>query len=176
MSHPGTSITIRRAVVTDAPALAEFGRRTFHDTFAPDNDPADMAAYLAEAFAPEKQAAQLAAPGRTCLFAEVDGALVGYACLMDGAQHRDAGGAHPVELERFYVDRRWHGRGVAAPLMMAVVQYARAVGADVLWLGVWERNARAIAYYRKQGFERVGAQTFHLGADVQTDDVMRRAL
>ena len=176
MSDPGTPVTIRRAAVTDAPALAEFGRRTFHETFAPDNDPADMAVYLAEAFAPEKQAAQLAAPGRTCLLAEMDGALAGYACTMDGAAHPDAGGAHPVELERFYVDRLWHGRGVAGPLMAAVMQHARAVGGDVLWLGVWERNARAIAYYRKQGFERVSAQTFRLGADVQTDDVMCRAL
>lgn len=176
MSDPGPPVTIRRAAVTDAPALAEFGRRTFHETFAPDNDPADMAVYLDEAFAPAKQAAQLAAPGRTCLLAEVDGVLAGYACLMDGAAHLDAGGAHPVELERFYVDRLWHGRGVAVPLMAAVVQRARAVGGDVLWLGVWERNARAIAYYRKQGFERVGAQTFRLGADVQTDDVMCRTL
>jgi ribosomal protein S18 acetylase RimI-like enzyme len=60
--------------------------------------------------------------------------------------------------------------------MDSVVRTASALGGDVLWLGVWERNARAIAFYRKQGFERVGAKTFRLGADVQTDDVMARAL
>ena len=95
---------------------------------------------------------------------------------MDGAGNPDVDSAHPVELERFYLDHAWHGRGVAASLMEAVIRVASACAGDTLWLGVWERNARAIRFYRKWGFERVGAQTFRLGADLQTDDVMRRAL
>jgi GNAT superfamily N-acetyltransferase len=81
-----------------------------------------------------------------------------------------------VELERFYVDQRWHGRGIAAQLMDAVLRVARGLDGDALWLGVWERNAKAIRFYEKQGFECVGAQTFRLGSDVQHDDVMRRPL
>lgn len=135
-----------------------------------------MAAYLAEAFAPGKQEAELANARRTCLLAEQDGRLVGYAVIMDGAAHDSVVADHPIEVERFYVDHAWHGRGIAGALMAAIIRVATACGGDALWLGVWERNARAIRFYRKWGFERVGAQTFQLGADCQQDDVMRRAL
>ena len=173
--EPAASI-IRVGTVADAATLTEFGRRTFHDTFAADNDPDDMAAYLAEAFTPEQQAAELAQAECTCLLAEVDGVLAGMAYVIDRSPNEVVHGSHLVELQRFYVDTPWHGRGVARVLMTAVVETAQALDGDVLWLGVWERNARAIAFYRKQGFERVGAKTFRLGADVQTDDVMARAL
>ena len=79
-----------------------------------------------------------------------------------------------VELARFYVRRVHHGRGVAQTLMDAVTAHARALGATQLWLGVWERNARAIAFYRKCGFVQCGTQPFLLGSDLQTDWVMRR--
>jgi ribosomal protein S18 acetylase RimI-like enzyme len=77
---------------------------------------------------------------------------------------------------RFYVDRPWFGRGVAPALMAACAAEARRRGGDVLWLGVWERNARAIAFYEKCGFRRVGIQPFQLGSDRQTDYVMARPL
>jgi ribosomal protein S18 acetylase RimI-like enzyme len=102
--------------------------------------------------------------------------LAGMAYVIDRSPNDVVSGNHLVELQRFYVDTPWHGRGVAHALMEAVIGTSKALGGDVLWLGVWERNARAIAFYRKQGFERVGAKTFRLGADVQTDDVMCRAL
>ena len=176
MSAAPFPVAVRIATVADAAAVSDFGRRTFSDTFAADNDPADMAAYLAEAFAPAKQAAELANPECTCLLAECDGVIAGMAFVIDGSANDVVHGHHLVELQRFYVDTPWHGRGVAHALMDSVVRTASALGGDVLWLGVWERNARAIAFYRKQGFERVGAKTFRLGADVQTDDVMARAL
>ena len=75
---------------------------------------------------------------------------------------------------RFYVDRPLHGTGLARRLMDAVLEAARSRAKRTLWLGVWERNARAQAFYRKAGFMDVGAQTFRLGRDVQTDRVMTR--
>jgi len=85
-------------------------------------------------------------------------------------------GGAPLEIVRFYVDRPWHGRGVAQQLMEAAVNTARAAGARTLWLGVWERNPRAIAFYRKCGFQDVGTQTFVLGADHQRDLVLTRSV
>jgi ribosomal protein S18 acetylase RimI-like enzyme len=81
-----------------------------------------------------------------------------------------------MEVVRFYVDRPWHGRGVAHQLMAAAADAAQAAGARTLWLGVWERNPRAIAFYRKCGFEDVGTQIFVLGADHQQDLVLARSL
>ena len=164
---------IRAATIDDAVAMSRFARDAFHDTFAADNAPGDMEAYLREAFSPERQAAELADPHRCCLLATLGVDLVGYASLMQDAANPAVVAAHPVELERFYVARAWHGRGLADLLMQTAVGQARAWGTDVVWLGVWERNARAIRFYEKQGYETVGAQTFRLGSDLQRDCVMR---
>jgi ribosomal protein S18 acetylase RimI-like enzyme len=77
---------------------------------------------------------------------------------------------------RFYVDPIRHGHGIAQTLMDAVLTTARADAAHTIWLGVWERNPRAIAFYRKCGFEDVGSHPFLVGTDLQTDRVMTRAL
>lgn len=168
------AIVIRRAVDADAPALAALAERTFRDAFAADNDAADMAAYCAAAFSPAIQAAQIAdAAIDTIVIADGSGALVAYAQLRPGAPEEVTGPA-PIELWRFYVDRAHHGRGVAQRLMDAVGEAARARGSRTLWLGVWERNHRAQAFYRKTGFVDIGAQTFTLGNDVQTDRLMAR--
>jgi ribosomal protein S18 acetylase RimI-like enzyme len=77
-----------------------------------------------------------------------------------------------VELARFYVDRPWHGRGVARELMDAARAAARNLGGRTFWLGVWEHNPRAIAFYAKCGFRDVGSHKFLVGSDLQTDRVM----
>jgi len=179
------AVTVRPATPADAERLSAFARRAFDETFGADNAPADMAAYLDATFAPALQAAELRDPDAAILLAEAaadeegDGrpVLAGYAHLVfRGDAPSCVGGPAPAELKRFYVDRALHGRGVAAHLMDAALATAAARGARTLWLGVWERNARAIAFYAKRGFADVGAQRFVLGADVQTDRVMARAI
>lgn len=165
---------IRHATVSDADALSAFAAHVFHETFAPDNDPLDMHAYLTDAFTPVKQAAEIADPSRVCLIAEVGDAMAGYAMLRDDTTDPLVPGGRPVELQRFYVDRAWHGHGVAAQLMAACLHEAAERGGVTLWLGVWERNARAIRFYTKQGFADIGSQEFRLGSDLQTDRVMSR--
>ena len=81
-----------------------------------------------------------------------------------------------VELWRFYVDRPWHGRGLAPILMATAMEAARELGGRSIWLGVWERNARAIAFYTKCGFLDIGSQEFVVGTDRQTDRVLVRSL
>lgn len=178
-------VTVRPATPDDAERLSAFARRTFDETFAADNTPADMAAYLDSAFTPALQAAELHDPRAAILVAEAaadaedDGApaIAGYAHLVFGGDApAGVAGPAPAELKRFYVDRTFHGRGAAAHLMDAAIATALARGARTLWLGVWERNARAIAFYERRGFADVGAQRFVLGSDVQTDRVMARAI
>ena len=89
-----------------------------------------------------------------------------------GSATDQLGAAKPVEIHRLYVDRRWHGSGVAQRLMAAALGVAERGGADHVWLGVWERNPRAIAFYKKCGFTEAGQQVFLLGRDVQRDLVM----
>jgi len=177
MLELANSFTIRRATPADATPLAHFGARTFFETFAADNTPEDMEKHLAAAWNPELQRAEIADSALDTLLAlDGGGALAGFAQLR--ADHAPAGipTQRAVELNRFYVDKPWQGRGLARALMAAVVNAARARGARELWLGVWERNERAQAFYRKCGFEKVGTQIFVVGTDPQTDNVMLRQL
>lgn len=168
------SITIRRATAADNELLAEIGAETFYDTFAADNTPADMRAYLAASFGPEKQARELADPRFVFLIAEMDGHAAGYAHLRQTPAPDCITGARAIEIGRLYVRAEWIGRGVGAALMRACLDHAARQNADTLWLDVWERNPRAIAFYRAWGFVQVGTQIFQLGDDRQTDWLMQR--
>jgi ribosomal protein S18 acetylase RimI-like enzyme len=173
--------TIRTATSADAARLSRLAATTFRDTFEAENTLEDMERYLAEAFTPEQQAAEIADSDSTILVAEHDLSsnnveLVGYAHLASESTPEAVLGPAPLELKRLYVARAWHGRGVGQALMNAVLNAARARGAKTLWLGVWERNPRAVAFYEKYGFTRVGEHSFILGSDVQTDWVLARPL
>lgn len=168
-----SSPVIRRATAKDATLLADLGARTFSETFGPDNTPEDMAAYLGAAFGPEIQAAELANPGTTFFLADIDGVAAGYAQLRSGGTDGIAG-AKAIELARLYARREHIGHGVGRALMRACLDEAHRAGFQTLWLGVWERNARAQEFYRKWGFHVVGAHVFQLGSDPQTDLLMER--
>ena len=164
---------LQDAVDADAARLAEFGARTFHGSFAADNTAEDMRSYLEGAFSAEKQLAEIRAPDMDTLIAvDPAGRWAGFAQLRAGKRSAGVPEQGSIELWRFYVDKPWHGRGVATLLMEGAKQRARRRGATSLWLGVWERNARAQAFYRKHGFGKVGNQVFVVGSDPQTDDVM----
>jgi GNAT superfamily N-acetyltransferase len=169
-------VMIRRADSADARLLTELGARTFLETFAADNSPEDMAAYIASSFNLAQQTAELADPAATFFIAEVGGVAAGYAKLHAGEAAEGVGGAKPVELVRLYVSREWLGLGVGEALMRACVDEAQRAGHETIWLGVWERNGRAQAFYRKWNFRAVGEHVFQLGSDPQTDILMERAL
>lgn len=176
MSHESQRAVIRRANASDASLLADLGARTFDETFAAGNNPDDMAAYLASAFTIERLGEELADPVATFFIAEVGATAAGYAKVRAGApaERRDLDG--PVELVRLYVGREWLGRGVGADLMAACLKEAVRGAYRTIWLGVWEHNARARAFYRRWHFEEIGHHTFHLGADAQRDILMARAV
>jgi ribosomal protein S18 acetylase RimI-like enzyme len=169
-----SSITIRRAAPADAARLAAFASAAFVDTFGADNRPEDMAAYLAESFGEAVQRAEIDDPEVTLLLAESGGELLGYAMLRDGDVATPVDGASAIEIARLYAGKRWIGAGVGALLMRSCLTEARSRDKDSIWLGVWERNARAIAFYERWGFSDVGSQWFQLGGDLQTDRVMAR--
>jgi ribosomal protein S18 acetylase RimI-like enzyme len=163
---------LQNAAPADAARLAEFGARTFYEAFAADNTPDDMRAHLASAFSPARQLREIEDPHMDTLILAAADQWMGFAQLRAGHVSDGVPREGSIELWRFYIDQRWHGQGFAALLMDGAKQRARRRGASSLWLGVWERNARAQAFYRKQGFGRVGRQTFVVGSDPQTDDVM----
>lgn len=168
------STGIRRAIPEDAPLLTALAVRTFVETFGPDNTPDDMASYVSGAFAEAIQRAELADPRNTVLFAEREEQTVGYALLRDGEVPECVPPGDTVEIARLYSVASAIGSGVGAALMTACLASASALGKRSVWLGVWERNARAIAFYERWGFRDVGSHAFQLGRDRQTDRVMLR--
>lgn len=168
--------TIRIGTPEDAAMLSALAASIFHATFAAENRPEDMKAYMDEAFTVERQTAEIADPRTTVFLAFVEGELAGYAKLTAGETPACVEGERPVELARLYADGKWHGRGVGAALLEACLEAARSEGFRTMWLGVWERNWRAIAFYRKWRFVDCGSQVFQLGSDPQTDLVMSREI
>jgi ribosomal protein S18 acetylase RimI-like enzyme len=169
-------VSIRHATMQDAALLAELAARTFAEAFGADNRPEDLALHLARLYGVAQQSAELADAAVTTLLASADAQVAGYAQLRAGPPPDCVAGPEPLELWRFYVDRPWHGRGVAQELMRAVLDAAQKRGARTLWLGVWERNARAQAFYRKYGFVDVGSHLFVVGTDPQKDRILTRPL
>jgi ribosomal protein S18 acetylase RimI-like enzyme len=169
-------MNIRPGLASDAAALAALGARTFADTFLAENHPDDIAAFIAATFSEQKQAAELADPATSYLVAELDGALVGYAKLHRGAAPACVEAKAPIQIGRLYVAREQLGRGAGEALMAKCVEDARNGGHDAIWLGVWERNARAIRFYERWSFRRVGEHVFVVGSDPQTDLLFRRSL
>ena len=160
----------------DAAGLAALASRTFTEAFGADNRPEDLALHLASSYGIAQQTAELRDPALSTLLAEVAGQPAAYAQLRTGEPPAWVRGPAPIEVMRFYVDRRWHGTGLAQRLMAAVVAEAGRRRAGTLWLGVWERNPRAIAFYEKCGFIPTGGKIFCVGDDEQTDLVMVRPL
>jgi GNAT superfamily N-acetyltransferase len=167
---------IRHATSADNILLADLGRQTFYETFADDNTPENMAAYLAASFGPDKQAAELADPASTFLIAEEDGLAIGYARLKVGQPAACVTGTHPIEIVDFYARKDRLGQGVGVRLMQACLDEAVKQARDTIWLDVWEQNSRARAFYRKWGFVEVGKQLFQLGSDLQHDLILQRVV
>ncbi|MET0320433.1 MAG: GNAT family N-acetyltransferase, partial [Duganella sp.] len=119
---------------------------------------------------------EIANPSMCTLVCEQHGQLMAFAQLRWGKLLPGVAAASAGEILRFYVARGWHGQGIAQALMAACLEAVAQRGSDVVWLGVWERNARALAFYRKFGFEPVGEHTFMVGSDPQRDVIMARRM
>ncbi|MEO6589289.1 MAG: GNAT family N-acetyltransferase [Pyrinomonadaceae bacterium] len=168
-------IKIRRAVMEDAVMLAELCYKTFWDAFHehPENAPEDMADYMEKAFNVETLHAELAEENSIFLIAEIDNKAAGYAKITLGAIEDGITAQKPIELNRLYSHQKFLGKGVGAKLMGECFRIGRENNCDVMWLGVWEFNPRAQAFYKKYGFCEVGKHIFQLGNDPQTDLLMQ---
>lgn len=168
---------IRRATPADAATLATLGARLFTEAYGPTHPEPDLTPYLAAAFAVSGLSAALADEDVAILLVEgSDGEPIGYAHThtRNAPLPEGVGGNRATEIERFYLDRRWHGQGVADALMTACIEVTAAAGADRTYLQVWQEAPRPIAFYRRSGFDVVGSATFRFGARRDEDFLMMR--
>ena len=170
---------LRKATADDAGRLAALAAVTFPLACPPQSRPEDIAAHLANTLSEPNFRAYLADPEVTVLVIDADGELRGYSLLV-ARPTRDPEVAAVLselpctELSKCYVHPDHHGLGASAELMHASIGAAAAAGARGLWLGVNSQNARAIRFYEKSGFRKVGTKSFQLGDTVEHDFVMER--
>ncbi|MEF3402504.1 GNAT family N-acetyltransferase [Agromyces sp. CCNWLW203] len=180
-----STVRIRPATMADAAALSSLAAATFPLACPPHTTPEAIADFIARNFGVDHFEAYLADPERILLVAELPGAeaprLLGYTMLV-GGEPADADAARAVtarptiELSKVYVLAESHGTGAGAALMRGSLDAARAAGAATIWLGVNEENARAIAFYERHGFAKVGDKHFVVGGRVEDDWVMEQPL
>ena len=166
---------IRPAGPADAARLSALAEQTFRDAFSSLNTKENMDAHCASAFSPDVQLAEISNPEIVTLVAESHDELVAFAQVhLRAATPACVSPSPAVELHRIYVERGFHGAGLAGDLLAEAIKSAEHHGAAAVWLGVWEHNPRAIRFYQRSGFVEAGDHVFVVGTDPQRDLVMVR--
>ena len=175
---------IRRAGPGDADAVAACGARLFRQAYGPTHPEPTLSRYLGDAFATERVRAFITDPNAAVFLIEAaPGELLGYAQVRVALPEaetttldRPLPGTRPFEIVRFYVDVKFHGKGLATVLMTACEAEARDRGADFIWLQAWQKAARALGFYQKDGFERFGTAVWFFGDLKDHDFVLARRI
>ena len=168
------SFFIRTATREDAQMIAEVSHQTFYDSFIADNRPEDMEKFLTQQFTKGKLMLEVGSSDCIFLLAYQGEELAGYVKLRDARVPKSVGSIRALEIARLYAVKEWIGKGVGKALMQVSIDQAQAMGKDTVWLGVWEKNQRAIDFYTRWGFEKFDETDFLLGDDVQRDWLMKR--
>lgn len=171
-----SNINIIKAGPEDVNSLQAISRRTFVETYAAVNSAANMQQYLEKDFSTEQLAKELNDSNSEFYFAELEDNIIGYLKLNSGAAQTELKDENSLEIERIYVGKEYHGKKVGQLFYEKAVQVATKRKMDFVWLGVWEQNARAISFYKKNGFVEFDKHIFRLGDDEQVDLMMKLLL
>ncbi|MES2119600.1 MAG: GNAT family N-acetyltransferase [Pseudomonadota bacterium] len=168
------TIAYRPATAADLPAIDALFRSSFTDTFAHLYKPEDLSLFFAD-FTPEAWAEEFADLSYGWLLAEEGGQLAGFVKLGPPSVPVDSR-ADRLELRQIYIDKTWHGRGIAPVLMDWAIGEAKARGVHEIYLTVYVDNHRARRVYDRYGFEPVGSYSFMVGNHADEDIIMRLTL
>jgi len=153
--------------------LVEMAKKTFVDAFEADNDPKDFSSYIEMAFSKEKLLQELKNLKTTFYFVYWNNDRIGYFKLNEGNAQSDLKLDESIELERIYVMRKFQGLGLGETILNKVKHLSAASSKSFVWLGVWEKNIKAIEFYKRHGFTKFGTHPYYIGSDKQTDWLMR---
>ncbi len=170
------NVEITKALLNDLEALQKIGKETFFETFLAENTEEDMQTYLNESFSTEKLTTELNNTNSEFYFAMLNNNVIGYLKLNAGAAQTEVKDNNALEIERIYVLKEFHGKQIGQLLYNKALQIAKHTKINYLWLGVWEKNQRAISFYEKNGFVSFGKHIFKLGNDEQIDIMMKLEL
>lgn len=168
-----SNIQIRKVVSSEIAELRDISVRTFFETFSEHNSANDMQKYLDNSLSLQKLSDELEDANSEFYFAIYKNQVIGYLKVNHGDPQTELKDQSSLEIERIYVLKEFQGKAVGQLLYERALQIANQREVDYVWLGVWEKNPRAIAFYKKNGFEEFDKHIFRLGEDDQTDIMMR---
>lgn len=170
------NIEIIKGTLNDIEQLQQIGRQSFYETFSSGNTEENMKKYLEEGFSKSKLMTELSDNNAEFYFATLGKNVIGYLKINFGQSQTELKDDKALEIERIYVLKDFHGKNIGQLLYDQALQIARLKNADYVWLGVWEKNPRAINFYKKNGFIVFDKHVFKLGNDEQLDIMMKLKL
>ncbi len=170
------SVQLIKATTNDLETVRKIGIDTFYESFSSLNTEENMAHYLETGFSMEKVASELGNPASEFHLAYEGDQLIGYLKVNHGPAQSELKDDTSLEIERIYVLKAWHGQKIGQLLYDKAIEIAHLNRYAYVWLGVWEKNEKAIGFYKRNGFVEFDKHLFKLGDDIQTDIMMRRDL
>lgn len=169
-------VTIHPLNLKNLQELIDISKKTFTETFAKDNSDEDLQKYLNDSLSLEKITSELNNKNSFFYFAKISNQIIGYLKLNTADAQTENKIPQAVEIERIYVLKEFHGKAIGQTLLNFAIEFAKKQQLDILWLGVWEHNERAISFYKKNNFIAFDKHIFKLGGDLQTDILMKLKL
>ena len=156
--------------VKDVKLLQKLSVQTFIETFGAQNTEADMQEYLNNQMSTSQLKKELEHAHSNFYFAYYKDRLAGYLKLnFESAQRETVVTGTAFEVERIYLLKDFQRQGLGKVLFKKAVALGKEKGYQKLWLGVWEHNTPALAFYKRLGLTVFDKHTFVLGSDSQAD-------
>lgn len=168
------TITIEKCTLEDLRKLQEISYETFNETFKHQNSPENMKAYLERAFNLKQLEKELSNRFSQFFFIYSNNEVAGYLKVNTDDAQSEKMGDETLEIERIYVKKKFQKLGLGQHLLNKAMEIAAEHNKKTIWLGVWERNENAIAFYKKMGFVQTGAHSFYMGDEEQLDFIMTK--
>ncbi len=170
------NIQIKKCTLDDLLILQKISIETFNDTFKDQNSPENMKAYLEKAFNSRQLQRELSNNSSEFYFIYFNDEHAGYLKVNSNEAQSENIGDESLEIERIYIRNKFQGKGLGKYLINKAEEIAIGKKKNRIWLGVWEKNEKAIKFYEKQGFVQAGAHSFYMGDEEQLDYIMTKTL
>ena len=170
------TINIKKCTIEELPKLLEISYETFNETFKNQNSPENIKAYLKRAFNLKQLEKELSNISSQFFFLYFNNEVAGYLKVNINDAHPEEIGDESLEIERVYIKSKFQKNGFGNNLLNKAVEIAMECKKKRIWLGVWEKNENAIAFYKKMGFVQTGAHAFYMGDEEQIDLIMTKTL
>ena len=166
-------ITIRKIYLADLDVLQDISIKTFVETFGSSNTKENMNIYVHNSFNNLQMESELTNPDSEFYFAEAGNKVIGYLKINFGTAQTESKDYNSLEIERIYVLNAYQKQRVGQQLFEKALAIAEEKRCSYIWLGVWEKNAKALHFYKKNGFVEFDQHIFVLGDDKQTYIMMK---